>query len=206
MADQRGDETRARAETTDVERRGPREGTLETVLTAAFRLLIAEGAHSITANRIHQETGIARTTIYRHWPEPADLIATMLERATAGRGIPEFTGDLRTDLASAVNSLPFRFNRRPVRALFGALVEHGRTDEGDEDLAASYIEGLLRPVRQVVVEGIERGDLVDGDVDDMVSELSATMLVDHVLLGRTVDETDAQRAVERFVARYATAD
>lgn len=187
----------------EIERRGPREGTLETVLTAAFELLISEGAHAITANRLHKETGIARTTIYRNWPEPADLIATMLERATAGRGIAEFTGDLHADLDIAVGSLAFRFNHRPVRALFGALVEHGRSSGAEGDLGASYIDGLLTPVRRAVRDGIDRGDLNGGDVDDLVSELAGSLLVDHVLLGRTVDDTDVTRAIDRFVERHA---
>lgn len=188
----------------EVERRGPRDGTLETVLTVAFRLLINEGAHAITANRIHKETGLARTTIYRNWPEPADLLQTMLERATAGRGIPEFTGDVRVDLGIAADSLVYRFNRRPVRALFGALVEHGRTDVSNSDLAASYIQRLLDPVRRAIAEGIERGDLQEGNLEALVTELSGSLLVDHVLLGRTVNETDAGLAVGRFLERHAT--
>ncbi|MEM9747270.1 MAG: TetR/AcrR family transcriptional regulator [Actinomycetota bacterium] len=189
--------------TVEVERRGPREATLELVLTAAFRLLIDEGAHAITAQRIHQETGIARTTIYRHWPEPADLIRTMFDRAVAGRGIPAFTGDLRSDLQIAVDSLVQRFNRRPVRALFGALVEHGRRDADAGDIAADYVRGLLTPVRHAVDAGIERGELVDGDVDGMVDELSATLFMRHVLLGEQVDDDDASRAVESFLQRHA---
>ncbi|MEM9039849.1 MAG: TetR/AcrR family transcriptional regulator [Actinomycetota bacterium] len=188
--------------TVEVERRGPRQATLEVVLTTAFRLLIDEGAHAITAQRIHQETGVARTTIYRHWPEPADLIRTMFDRAVAGRGIPAFTGDLRADLQIAVDSLVQRFNRRPVRALFGALVEHGRRDSDAGDIAADYVRGLLTPVRQAVDAGIERGELVDGDVDGMVDELSATLFMRHVLLGQQVDDDDARRAVDSFLRRH----
>lgn len=177
------------------------------MFTWAFRLLIAEGAHAITANRLHQESGVARTTIYRHWPEPADLLAAMLERATGEHDTAPFVGELRADLLSAVRGLVFRFNERPVRPLFGALIEHGRRESGaggpdPEDLGASYITGILRPIRRAMAEAVERGELsADVDVDDLVDEVAEPLLVRHVLLGRTVEDDDAAAAVESFLER-----
>ncbi len=191
------------------DRRGPRSDTLETVFTWAFRLLIAEGAHAITANRLHQESGVARTTIYRHWPEPADLLAAMLERATGEQDNEPFVGEFQADLLSAVRGLVFRFNERPVRPLFGALVEHTRRvsaadGSAPEDLGASYITGILRPIRRAMSEAVERGDLpATVDVDHLVDELAGPLLVRHVLLGRTVDDADADAAVESFLQRQA---
>ncbi len=175
------------------------------MFTWAFRLLIAEGAHAITANRLHQESGVARTTIYRHWPEPADLLAAMLERATGEQDTAPFIGELRADLSSAVHGLVFRFNERPVRPLFGALVEHtrrasGAEDPDPEDLGASYITGILRPIRRAMSEAVERGELpATVDVDHLVDEVAGPLLVRHVLLGREVDEADADAAVEAFL-------
>lgn len=179
---------------------------METVFTHAFRLLINEGAHAITANRLHQETGIARTTIYRHWPEPADLIAAMLERATGDRDLGEFVGDVRSDLTTAVSDLVFRFNERPVRPLFGALVEHGRSDPDRGDLAAEYVEGIQQWVKRAIVDGIGRGELAASidDADALVNELTGPLLVEHVLLGRTVTDADGRAAVDDFLARHTS--
>ena len=185
--------------------RGPRSDTLETVFTWAFRLLIEEGSHAITAHRLHKESGIARTTIYRHWPETSDLLAAMLDRATGDQDTPDFTGDLRGDLTAAAGSLIFRFNNRPVRALFGALVEHSRKDP-ETDLAASYIDGLLQPMVRAITDWIERGALEPGDVDDLVAELSGPLLMRHIMLGHTVTEVDADRVIDAFIDRHQTTE
>ncbi len=201
------------------EPRGPRSDTVETVFTGAFRILIGEGAHALTPQRLHRETGVARTTIYRNWPETADLIADMLTKATGEHDVTPFTGDLDHDLAAAVDSLVFRFNHRPVRPLFGALVEHGRHG-AETDIAADYVDGLLAPVRRAIAEAIGRGDLrsgghdaapaAEGDaaadrratetVDRLTLELTGTLLTDHVLLGRTVTDADGAAAIARFLA------
>ena len=54
---------------------GPTAATEEQVLVAAFRLLAEEGPQEVTPVRIHAETGIARTTIYRHWPDRVELLS-----------------------------------------------------------------------------------------------------------------------------------
>ncbi len=189
----------------EVVRRGPRSDTLETVFTWAFRLLIAEGAHAITANRLHQETGIARTTIYRHWPEPSDLLDSMLERATGDDHLGAFVGEVGVDLGTAVDDLIWRCNERPVRPLFGALVEHGRRDPDRGDIAADYVAGILKWIRRAIAEGIERGELAGAadDVDRLVTELSGPLLVDHVLLNRTITNEDGRAAVETFLRAHA---
>lgn len=190
----------------EVRRRGPRNDTVETVFTWAFRLLIAEGAHAITANRLHKETGIARTTIYRHWPEPSDLLDSMLERATGDEHLGEFVGEVRSDLTTAVDDLVWRCTERPVRPLFGALVEHGRRDPDRGDIAAEYVDGILKWIRRAIDEGIERGELnaSTDDVDRLVTEVSGPLLVEHVLLDRPITSEDGRAAVDAFLRAHRT--
>ena len=49
----------------------------DVILDAAIDLLIREGAGSLTAVRIAAETGVARTTIYRHWSNPTALLLAL---------------------------------------------------------------------------------------------------------------------------------
>ena len=40
------------------------------VLPAVIELLLAEGAGAVTALRVSEQAGVARSTIYQHWPDP----------------------------------------------------------------------------------------------------------------------------------------
>ncbi|MEM9467284.1 MAG: TetR-like C-terminal domain-containing protein [Actinomycetota bacterium] len=180
------------------EPRGPRVDTVETVFTYAFRILIAEGAHALTPQRLHRESGIARTTIYRNWPETRDLIAAMLAKATGDQDVAPFVGAHPDDLRAAVASLIFRFNHRPVRPLFAALVEHSRGS--DEDIAAEYVDGIVRPVGRALREAAARGDLEVDDPDAAANDLVAPLLMRHVILGQAVSEADGDALVDAFVA------
>ena len=171
---------------------------METVFTYAFRILIAEGAHALTPQRLHRESGIARTTIYRNWPETSDLIAAMLAKATGDQDMAPFVGAHPADLRTAVAGLIFRFNHRPVRPLFAALVEHSRATE--HDLAAEYVEGLVRPVVRALTEASERGDLDLDDPESAANDLVAPLLMRHVILGLVVDERSGDEVVAAFDA------
>ena len=50
-----------------------------TALEAASRLFYRQGAHAVGMEAIVAESGIAKTTIYRHFPTKDDLIAAFLE-------------------------------------------------------------------------------------------------------------------------------
>ena len=64
---------------------GPANDTTATVLTAALELLLSEGVGALTAQRLHQVTGVSRSTIYRHWPTPNDVLASLIDVAPSPR-------------------------------------------------------------------------------------------------------------------------
>ena len=56
------------------------------ILTAARGLLLKEGPAAVTHQRVAQEAGVGRATVYRHWAQPEQLLlATM-----SGSDLPHF--------------------------------------------------------------------------------------------------------------------
>lgn len=160
-----------------------------------------EGPSALTPVRIHQATGVARTTIYRHWPTPADIVDAIMGRAIARMELDELTGDLAGDLALAVGTLTFRFQNRPVAAFFRATLE---LDDGTGSPSKSevYIAGLVEPVRDVIAGAVSAGQL-SGDVDTLTSTLCGPLLLDHLLLNKPVVEAEVARRTEQFLKDHA---
>lgn len=186
---------------------GPTDATRERVLQTAFGLLVTEGPDQLTALRLHRETGIARTTIYRHWPTPATIVAEILAGATARHELDDLVGDLATDLPVAVATLTFRFEHRPVADLFRATLHH--RDGESPTLSQRYIAGLVAPVEDVVTAAIDRGQIEIGPEVDrasvaraLTSELCGPLLLDHLLLGRPVDHGAVTARTNEFLARH----
>lgn len=143
----------------------------EAILAAAFDLLAREGPGAITHQRVAQQAGVGRATVYRHWATPQDLLRDVLYTAElpffatpAAPVRPWLHGELRRladELAlPAVASLAVaqmeqtRQSGSPHRrvtaiterlaAAFALAVDAGELDKApDADLAAAHLLGPL---------------------------------------------------------------
>lgn len=168
------------------------------LLPASLRIFLSEGGAALTPTRLHQETGVARATIYRNWPDPADLVEVMLRRAVEVPSDMAPSADLRADLRRAAALLVDRFEHKPVRAFFAACLEFGRRSDRVASVAGEYVSGLLQPFTLAIAAAVERGEL-DGQVDALVADLAGPLFLRHVLLGEPVTLSVARNQVDRFL-------
>lgn len=180
---------------------GPHDHTLAKLLPAALRLLVDEGGAALTPTRLHAETGVARATIYRNWPGPADLIEVMLVRATERAPDGTFSGELAPDLHQAAELVRSRIESDPVRPFLAACLDYGHTSERVAAAAQDFIAGLLEPLEQVLAAAVDGGEL-NGDVDDLVSEVAGPLILEQVILSRTVSPERLSTMIDHFLAHH----
>lgn len=72
--------------------------TRQKVLDAGAIVLFTDGWSEVTHLRLAKETGVARGTIYRHWPTIDDLIVEIFESCDPAPYAAERIGELRADL------------------------------------------------------------------------------------------------------------
>ncbi|MFE9581545.1 TetR/AcrR family transcriptional regulator [Nocardia sp. NPDC006044] len=175
---------------------GPAADTEEIVLTAALDLVLTEGGSALTPQRLHAVTGVARTTIYRHWPTPRDVLAALISVAPHPSAEP--SGDPVADLRAEVDLLCDRLRDKPVGAFLRALVTASSTDAECVPLRRRYVSDLLAPIRRSV-RAI--GDTGDDEADEAAMAIVSPLLVDTLLLDRPAGRARAHRAVDDVLAR-----
>jgi AcrR family transcriptional regulator len=79
--------------------------TRQKVLDAGTHILLKDGWSEVTHLRLAKETGIARGTIYRHWPTIDDLIVEIFESCNPAPYAAKLTGELRADLIAELTLL-----------------------------------------------------------------------------------------------------
>ncbi|MFD6159819.1 TetR/AcrR family transcriptional regulator [Nocardia sp. NPDC060256] len=177
---------------------GPAADTERIVLTAALDLLLREGNSALTPQRLHTVTGVARTTIYRHWPTPRDFLAALI--AVAPHPGAEPTGDPIADLHAEVDLLCDRLRDKPVAAFLRALVTASTTDPECVPLRQRYVLDLLAPVhRSIRAIGVDD----ERDAEGAAAAIVSPLLVDALLLDRTADRNRAHRAIDDVLTRIA---
>ena len=72
--------------------------TERAVVAATLALIERLGPGEVTVERIAEASGVARSTIYRRWPDVEDLFLEAFHELTRSTVAPTPTGDLRADL------------------------------------------------------------------------------------------------------------
>lgn len=128
--------------------------TRRLVLAAARQLLVEEGQEAVTPTRITEITGISRSTVYRHWSDPLDIIfeatATDIDQTAFTA-----TGDVGTDLTRYLETL-----RDMLESSKGTLLAT-QIDRAEHNPAISETLRNVADLRRSLI-----GDLIQHPGDD----------------------------------------
>ena len=171
------------------------------ILDAAAELLGREGARAVTVVRIAEQTGVARTTVYRHFPTSGELLLGAIDRIVTPHVPTEITGNLERDLVTALSNLGMRMERRPFRRVFTAILDHANQDEEVVAAQRRFVNGVLRPIHEVLSAAIQSQALAPTvDTDRATAQLAGPLFHQHVMLRTTVTESLVEDTVAQFVA------
>lgn len=169
--------------------------TRETVLAAALAVLLDEGLLAVTPTRVAERSGVARRTLYRHWPTADDLV----HDALAGASFPTYpvTGVLEDDLRAHLEQLRDALQHGPLSYILLALGERAAVDPAMARLRDRLVEQGCAPLRALLT-----GHGVDADqLDDLVDELEGPVLASALVHGRPASESLLSAVAARVAAR-----
>jgi AcrR family transcriptional regulator len=170
------------------------------VLDGAAELLIEEGHRAVTPHQVSKATGVARSTIYRHWPDPVSLLLDAIDSVLAPDHAVSTVGDIHVDLTSALESLRLRLNKRPFRAMFAALLDHATRSPRFVPAQRRFVSGVTAPLRSIIAEAIDDGRLAHSLVpDEAVAQLGGPIFHQHVMLLARISDDLITRTVDAFV-------
>ena len=173
----------------------------QVILDASVDLLINHGAGEVTAARIAKATGVARTTIYRHWPDQSHLLLDTIDTLVAPHVSTSVSDDLEADLRVALTNLRTRMTRHPFREIFAALLDHANRDRTFVAAQRRFVNGVLLPIRNVLTAAIDRGDLPSSvDPGQACAVLAGPLFHQHVMVRAGIDDDLIGDTINRFLA------
>lgn len=172
------------------------EKSKKAVLAATYELLTKSGFGGVSVDEVSRLSGVAKTTIYRHWPSRESLLLDACSQLSTRPPIPD-TGNLRTDLETLAAGAAVRL-QQPWATVLPSIIDAG---ERDKELAKlqSQIHAQMRGAFVAVVErGQERGELPRSqDARELVASIIGPILYRRFFSREPLDEGFAKRVVER---------
>src|SRR6188472_183792 len=126
-------------------------------LAAAVDLIVERGVGNLTIEEVAARSGVAKTTIYRHWPERASLIIDTVRASFEQIGTPD-TGSLRGDLEAFFFGMVRADLSGTVGHLMPCMIDAASRDPEIEMLLDRISIERQQPVLTIVERAQERGE------------------------------------------------
>ncbi len=179
--------------------------TRAAVVDTAADLLIEGGVAAVTIEAVVRRSGVARSTIYRHWPTRGDVVtAAFTHLMPPTHEAPEH-GDLRQRLRAVVLPKANEMSSHRYVALVPSLLNEAARDPELRKVHERFVHLQQAPLARVLTDAIDAGELPeDLDVDEACAELLGPVLFQRIIIGQPIRPEFAPRLIDAFVTRHGT--
>jgi AcrR family transcriptional regulator len=173
------------------------------VCEAVVDLLVAGGVPAVTVDAVVAHSGVAKTTVYRHWSTRDDLLADAAALALPEVEVPD-TGSLAGDLRALSRGLAAALSQPRSGAVLAAVLLPG--PESLDEVRRQFLRARQRVLRDVVRRAEGRGELtVRPDVDELVRTLVGALVHRRFVERHRISPALADRAADVALAGVSAA-
>src|SRR5438874_1822758 len=145
------------------------------VLTATLQLLAEAGLNGVSVDEVSRRSGVAKTTIYRHWPSREALLLDACSQLSSRPPVPD-TGKLRSDLEKLVSGAVVRL-QQPWATVLPSIIDAAERDKDLAKLQARIHAQIRVPFVKVIERAQERGELPRSqNAQELVAAILGPML------------------------------
>lgn len=167
-------------------------------------MLVEGGPSALTIEGVADRSGVAKTTIYRHWPSRSRLILDAFESLfqTRRRTIPK--GPIREQLLTLLNGIA-----RGITTSRWAPAMSGLFAAADRDpelvlLVHDFLRVRMEPTRVALQGAVERGEILSSvDVEASVSMLVGPIFYRRIVSREKIDAEFIEQVVTQFLRGVA---
>ena len=180
--------------------------TRTAVLDAATDLLVAGGPSAVTVDGIVARSGVAKSTIYRHWDSRDEILLAVFERCAPNppeiaEGVP-FEHGLRTFVAGIVDTFRDPQWARLVPALLMLKTHEDGIAALEDRLENRQRDAMWAMFRRGIDEGALRPHI---DFEEATAQLVGPLLFAQLTGHVELDHAFGDRTVDAFLAAYGAA-
>jgi len=147
------------------------------VLSTTAGILRRQGYSQLTMERVAAESGVAKTTLYRHWPTKAALCMDLyLDISSRELKLPD-TGSIAGDLRHIIHTVVHLQTRTVAGPAFIGLIAEAQVNpETRQAFLAEFAERRREVTRVVLKRAIQRREIhCDTDIDVFIDALGGAV-------------------------------
>ncbi|WP_086849700.1 TetR/AcrR family transcriptional regulator [Amycolatopsis kentuckyensis] len=166
------------------------------VLAQTYELLSAGGIGGVSIDEVSRRSGVAKTTIYRHWPSRAALLLEACSTIGSAPAVPD-TGSFGEDLVALTEELAEQLRSARWAAVLPSIVDAAERDPELAGLHADLHARLMAPFGVVTERARARGELApDRGPADVTATVAGPLFYRRWFSREPLDAAFVARVVE----------
>ena len=175
----------------------------EAVLKATYELLSETGLGGVSVDAVCRRSGVAKTTIYRHWPSRTALVLDACSKLGTNPPVPD-TGSLRGDLSALALDVARRLKTARWPSVLPSIIDAAERDPEIAELHSRLHAGASGAFRAVIERAQERGEVPRGcDPSEAVAAVLGPLFYRRWFSREPLEERFVKAVVERALAVFA---
>lgn len=176
------------------------ERSRHAVLTAALELLSESGVGGFSVDEVARRSGVAKTTIYRHWPTREALVVETCSQLSAEQEIPD-TGSLDGDLTAILTNIAHLLQTANWSAVLPSIIDNAERDPEFAELVSQIQREHAAPLREALQRATSRGELpARTDLSTTVAALLGPLFYRRWFSREPIDDKFVHATITRTIA------
>ena len=146
-----------------------------TVLAATAELLFERGFAGASVDEISRRSGVAKTTIYRHWPTRVDLLRDACSMIGTPQDVPD-TESFKADVTALMTNLAQLLRSAKWTSVLPSIIDAAERDADIARMHATMQRGYSAPFETVILRAVVKGELPKGtDIPMLIAALTGPL-------------------------------
>lgn len=173
------------------------------MLDAATEVVTDVGVGAFSVDEVARRSGVAKTTIYRHFPNAKELLVAALDQALVPPPVPD-EGSLEADVRAYLHSVRGLFVDPQLRTLHFEIYAATTRDPELRDLHQSLMAGRSGPTRAIFDHALARDELRSGiDYPTLLEIIQGPLVFRAMSRPDRLDHAGIDELVERMLVLLA---
>ena len=173
----------------------------ESVLRATSELLTESGLGGISVEEVSRRSGVAKTTIYRHWATRADLVIDACSQISTKQDVPD-TGSFEGDITAFLTSMATLLRTARWSSVVPSIIDAAERAPDMAQIHSIIQRGHAAPLQEIITRAARNGEIpISTDPSTMIAALLGPLFYRRWFSREPLDDTFVKAVVQNVISQ-----
>lgn len=169
------------------------------VLGVTAELLFERGFGGASVDEISRRSGVAKTTIYRHWPTRSNLLRDACSTISTPQDVPD-TGSFKTDITVLMTNLARLLRSAKWTSVLPSVIDAAERSPDIADMYRTLQESYSAPLKTVIQRAMRNDELPKGtDIAVLVAAFTGPLFYRRWFSREPLTDAFAKQIVQHLI-------